>query len=376
MDSQIVIDARWLHSGIGTYVSGLVRSLGRDRNGLRLKTIVRQQDVGRFAPFCDEVEVVNTTIYTLREQIQIPWAARRCDLLHVPHYNAPLLYAGKLVVTICDLVHISEPSLRWTLKSWLYARPMLHLVARKADHIVALSAHVKAEIVERLGVSPAKVSVIHCGVDSQFRPLEPKDCAETVASELGITRPYILFVGNLKPHKNVPTLLRAFALLRSRRNFDHRLVVVGEDAQGTPELKQEASHLGLDSAVSFLPHVPDRLLPKVYGAADLLVVPSTMEGFGLPVVEAMACGTPVICSRAGSLPEVAGDAAEYFEAPSVEELAESIGRVLASPERQMVMRQKGLERVRHFSWEKCAKQHIEVYRQLLNGSEEKQAKEI
>jgi glycosyltransferase involved in cell wall biosynthesis len=177
--------------------------------------------------------------------------------------------------------------------------------------------------------------------------------------------PYLLYIGALKPHKNIPTLIRAFALLCGRKKVDQQLLIVGDDPKWKEGLVSLCSQLGIAERVSFVPRVGYELLPKVYAGADLLVMPSFIEGFGLPVLEAMACGTPVVCSRAASLPEVAGDAAEFFEPSSVDDLAAAIERVLDSPERQATLCQKGLERAKEFSWEECALRHCEVYRIAL-----------
>lgn len=367
MSREVVIDARWLYySGVGTYILNLLSRARRWSGGLALRALARRKDAARLAPFCDAVTVVDVPIYTLREQVAVPWAARRADLLHVSHYNAPLLHPGRLVVTIYDLNHITHPAIRNNLGAWVYFRPMFHLVARKAVRIITLSLHIKAQIVERLHVPPAKVTVIPLGVDAQFRPLEPGQAAERVRAALGVSCPYLLYVGNLKPHKNVATLLRAFARLRKRRALEHRLVLLGDDRVWKERLLALCGRLGIGENVAFLPPVSDDLLPFVYGAAELVVQPSWVEGFGLPVVEAMACGTPVVSSRGGALPEVAGDAAEFFDPSSEEDLADAIERVLDSAELQASLRRKGLERAKRFSWEDSARRHWEIYRELLS----------
>ena len=147
---------------------------------------------------------------------------------------------------------------------------------------------------------------------------------------MGITTPFLLYVGNLKPHKNVATLLRAFATVRKKNKLSHSLVIVGDDARWKQSVVKECARLGIREYTKFLPHVPQSLLPYIYAAAHLVVMPSTLEGFGLPVLEAMACGTPVIASAAASLPEVAGDAAPILIPQVPEELVTQIERILAS----------------------------------------------
>jgi glycosyltransferase involved in cell wall biosynthesis len=286
-------------------------------------------------------------------------------LLHSPHYNAPLLHRGNLVVTIHDLIHVTDPRFKRTLAARFYAWPMFHLVARRADRIIANSEFTKQQIVEHLAVPPAKVSVAYLGVGSHFCPQDRKQAFVRVSPLLGLKRPYVLFVGNLKPNKNVKTLIRAFSQMCAHRDFGHQLVILGDDRKWKAGLISECEKLGISDRARFVAHVPYEDLPWIYGAAEMLVMPSLIEGFGLPVLEAMACGTPVVCSRAASLPEVAGDAAEYFEPTRVDDLANALERVLGSRELQETLRRKGRERVGLFSWEECARRHYEAYRQVL-----------
>jgi glycosyltransferase involved in cell wall biosynthesis len=363
--TKIVIDARMLATGIGTYLFNILTSLKGNTPGLSIRALTYVNDVARVQPLCDEVRVVRAPIYSIREQFEIANAARGAGLLHVPHYNAPLLYRGKLLVTIHDLTHIVDATFKRTMASMVYARPMLNLVVRKADHIVTNSEFTKNQIVERLRVSPAKITAIHLGVSPHFCRRDHQEGAARVAGALGLNRPYLLFVGNLMPHKNLKTLIRAFALLRARKVLEQELLIVGDSRRWRTRFLSEPQKQGVAEVVRFVPHVSYEMLPWVYAAADLFILPSFIEGFGLPVLEAMACGTPVVCSRAASLPEVAGDAAEYFDPSSAEDLAAAIERVLNSRERQTELRQKGVERAKQFSWDECARRHGEVYRNLL-----------
>src|SRR6266404_7837674 len=365
MARNVTIDARWLAGGIGTYTKELLAGICQSPDGFEVQAIARQRDAKLVAQWCPRVKVVNMSTYTLGEQLAVPWAAKGCDLLHIPHYNAPLLHRGPLLVSILDLIHITDPVYSRSLRSWVYARPMLNLVARKAEHIVTLSEYSKAQIVERLGVQAEKVTAIHCGVNGKFRCVDRKEAYAAVSEALGIQEPYLLFVGSLKPHKNISTLLQAFMLRRQRHDIPQRLLIVGDDARWKSLLLEECSRLGIRDTTTFVPYVSQELLPKVYAGADLLVMPSTVEGFGLPVLEAMACGTPVIASRTASLPEVAGDAAIYFDPASSEELGVQIERILHSPELQASLRNKGIQRAKQFTWRQSARQHIELYNRLL-----------
>jgi len=270
-----------------------------------------------------------------------------------------------LIVSIMDVIHLSLPARNRRFSSQFYARPMLNAVARKADHVVTVSSFSKGEIVRTLGIPESKITVIPCGVSDEYGvPCGGTQCS-SIVEDLGIQTPFLMYLGNLKPHKNVTTLLRAFAQLRQRKKLPHSLVIVGDDPRWKPSVVQECQRLGIPGCTVFLPYVAQSLLPSVYAAASLLVMPSTIEGFGLPVLESMACGTPVVASRAASLPEVGGDAALYFDPSSPEELAVQIERVLQSTNLRDSLRSKGIERAKQFSWRQAARKHSELYSQLL-----------
>jgi glycosyltransferase involved in cell wall biosynthesis len=367
MTKNVTIDARWLVGGIGTYTRNLLQEFGRYANGFDIQAIVRERDSASVRKFCDDVAVVDVPIYTVLEQWAVARASRRCDLLHVPHFNAPLLHRGPLVVSIMDVIHLNSPAYRGNWSTLLYARPMLNAVARKAEHVVTVSKFSKDQIVQTLNIPPSRVTVIPCGVGKEFTATISRGKFHEVAQVLGLQLPFVLYVGNLKPHKNVKTLLRAFAQLRRTKRLPHSLLIVGDDLRWKSQIVEECTNLGLRDCTVFAPEVPQSLLPGIYASADLLVMPSTLEGFGLPVLEAMACGTPVVASSAGSLPEVAGDAALYFEPMSVDDLAVQVERVLGSPSQQKTMRDLGILRAKEFSWEKAARCHIELYGDVLGS---------
>jgi glycosyltransferase involved in cell wall biosynthesis len=369
MERLVAIDARMLESsGIGTYLRNLLENLAAidSEHVFDVICLGKQllhglpQDRFRFVP-------AKSPIYSVSEQWEIARLARHAPVLHSPHYNAPLLYRGNLVVTIHDLIHITDPTFKRTSAARFYARPMFKLVARRAGRIIADSEFTKQQIVEHLAISPTKVVVVYLGVNGHFCPHDREQGILRVTSLLEPKRPYILFVGNLKPSKNLKTLIHAFSRICARKDVDHQLLILGDDRKWKAALVNECEKLGTGDRVLFAPHVPYEDLPWVYAAAEILVMPSLIEGFGLPVLEAMACGTPVVCSRAASLPEVAGDAAEYFEPTSVDDLAAALERVLGSRELQEALRRKGLERVKLFSWKECARRHCQVYREALGA---------
>jgi glycosyltransferase involved in cell wall biosynthesis len=360
---SLCIDARWIYSGIGTYTFNLMRELSQ-RGELELHGITHPQHQTALQPFFKSLSLVDVPIYSLGEQFAIARAARDFPVLHVPHYNAPLLRKGTTLITIHDLTHILDERFKNTLKSRVYARPMLRLGSKKAAHIFTVSEYSKRQIVEHLNVPAEKVTVTYNGVGPQFSPEPREQAVQTVQRECGITRPYILYVGNLKPHKNVDGLLRAFALVSSRTARGCELLIVGDDTTDGPALKKLASELGIAAATKFAGKISDEVLRSAYSAAELTVLPSFEEGFGLPVLESMACGTPVACSRAASLPEVGGSAAEYFDPHHIESMAVSIERLLHSSDMRGRLRQAGFSNAKRFPWSACADRHMKIYRQF------------
>ena len=360
--SSLCIDARWLYSGIGTYTLNLVRELSQRRE-LELHVLTLSQHEAALHRYCKSLSIVNAPIYSISEQFAVARAARPFPVLHVPHYNAPLMREGTLLITIHDLTHILDVRFRNTLKSRAYARPMMRLAARKAAHIFTDSEYSKRQILEHLDVPGEKVTVSYLGVGLQFFP-EPREKAkQTVQRECGVARPYVLYVGNLKPHKNVEGLLQAFALTWRRSAGAFELLIVGDDTSGGPVLRDLAAKLGITAATRFAGRVSDEVLRCAYSAAELTVLPSFEEGFGLPVLESMACGTPVACSRVASLPEVGGAAAEYFDPHDIESIAGTIERLLQSKDERACLRQSGFSNARRFTWAACADRHLQVYRQ-------------
>src|ERR1039457_1515638 len=361
--STLMIDARSVSTGLGTYTINLVRGLNKC-NDFTFRLITAPQGKPLPERLCDDIITVTAPIYSLREQFEIPWAARNCDVLHVPHYNIPLAYSKCLLVTIHDLNHILDRSFRRTVKSWVYAQPMLRWAALRADHIFTGSQYSKRQIMEHLGAADQKITVAYHGVSAHLFP-EPREQSRLeINRDFAFDGPYVLFVGNLKPNKNVAGLLNAFAKARARHALPHKLLIIGDDAVGRPAMLKLSLELGLEGTTVFVSRVTDVKLRSAYSGADVTVLPSFEEGFGLPVLESMACGTPVACSRAASLPEVGGSAAAYFDPHDIESMAESIERLLHLDDMRERLRQSGFANAKSFTWSACADRHMKIYRQF------------
>ena len=345
-------------AGVGYYALSLVRALARIQSGVELILVGADPAIDRIRGLERLPKAVVKNMNGLRrvawQQTGLPYLASRLglDLLHCPDFSRPLFCSVPVLNTIHDISYYA-PQPFFPLAQRTYKRTLARVAMGQSAGILADSKFTREEIHRRFRIDERKVKVVHLGVDKASREVE-KDA----------NSPYMLFVGTLEERKDVTTLIRAFTFLRSRAGIPHRLILVGKCGFGWKKIKRAIDASPFREDIEFRGYEKRQEVLRLYGAADLFVYPSVYEGFGLPVLEAMAWGTAVVCSRAASLPEVAGDAAEYFEPGSVEGLATAMGRVLGSPERQAELRRKGLERVKLFSWDECARRHLAVYREL------------
>ena len=237
------------------------------------------------------------------------------------------------------------------------------LFVRAAGAIIAVSHHTKRDLVEIYGAPPDKVHVVHEGIDAGFAPAAPAE-VQRVRGQYSPGRPYLLMVGTLEPRKNHAAALRTLARLKAQ-GFDHRLLIVGGGGWLFSPIGQMVEQLGLAGDVTFTGYVPAADLPALYTGADCVLLPSLYEGFGFPVLEAMACGAPVVCSNVSSLPEVAGDAALLVTPEDDEQIAAAVRLVLTQPALQAALREQGRVQAAHFRWERCATETVAVYQAVI-----------
>ncbi len=298
------------------------------------------------------------------EQAALPILARRAgvDVLHGPVNVLPLLATCPTVVTVHDLAFLRRPDLVPTGRRRYFAA-LAGASVRRAARVIAVSESTRADIVGYLGVRPEKVVVTHLAADDGFRPVTG-DALVAFQAEQGLVRPFVLSVGTIEPRKNLPALLRAFGSLAEE--LPHDLVLLG--AEGWMGGPIRAAWLELPAAtrerVRFVGFAPARALPAWYSAAAVLAFPSHYEGFGLPPLEAMSCGTPVVASNTSSLPEVVGDAALTVDPDDDAALAAALRRVLTEPALAADLRARGLARARRFSWAATAEATVAVYREV------------
>lgn len=290
------------------------------------------------------------------------------DVFHGPSFSIPLAKACPSVVTVHDLSwHYFPDSI--TRLTRLYFKALLPLVTRKADLIITDSKSSKVDIVERLSVPDEKVVVVYPGVSGAFRQVEDLARARKVKERYGIANDFILNVsGLITPRKNLKTLFKSYADLREKKAIDQQLVVVGTPAWSYKEIFQTVRDLDLERDIVFTGSVPLEDLVDLYNVADLFVFPSLYEGFGFPVLEAMACGTVVVTSNTSSLPELAGDAGILIDPLDAEELSAAIHGALEDQVKRKQMVVAGLKRVEQFSWEVAAEQMLGVYKSVVTAA--------
>ena len=370
--STIAIDARRIADfGIGTYVRGLVEALSRIDRARRYLLLAGPEGPDALPLLPGNFRWIEERApgYSLRELVTVTRTLRRerVDLFHAPHYVLPLALPCPAVVTVHDLIHLRFPEHRGRLEL-AYARWMIGRAVRRARRLLTVSESTAADLEREFGAPRERIAVVPNGVDERFRR-EPSDAAVGATLARHDLRPgYLLFVGNPKPHKNLARLLEAYGRLVRERPATPPLVLAGDrDGAGSPAAALVAQ-ARLGERVRRLGHLPADDLPALYRGALLLVQPSLWEGFGLPVAAAMACGTPVVAARRGALPEVAEDAAVWFEPEDVDALADAVAALADDPALRAELARRGRERAARFRWEETARRTLAVYDQVLAES--------
>ncbi len=362
------LDARTAHDhfpGVGRYTVNLARALvpGLDAS----ETLIVLRDPSRPSPWDlstlggARLRLVDMAVspFSAHQQWAVPRRLRQLNvgLYHSPYYLMPFRPGVDAVVTLHDLIPLCYPGYFTRLQRLIFALTV-RLAVRAARTVIVDSASTAADVQRLLRVPAQRVAVIPAAADPIFSP-QPADADAAVRGHLHLPPRYVLYVGSNKPHKNLPRLVEAWARLRPQAV---PLVIAGLWDARYLQARQRAEALQLGDAVRFAGAVRDDVLPALYRGATLFVFPSEYEGFGLPVLEAMACGAPVACSRAASLREVAGEAAAYFDPLGVESIADAIAGLLGDDSGRAELAQRGLERAAGFSWDETARRTLQVYR--------------
>ena len=365
----VVLDTRTANDhfpGIGRYVASLVGALQRVAPELDL-VLLREptaQATRLSLPALPGMECA-VSPFSIRQQWVVPRLLRKqsAALYHSPYYLMPYRPGAPAVLTCYDLIPLLYPEYYSAAQRLIY-RLAHRLALRATQAILSISEATRADLVRYFQVDARRIVVTPLAADARFAPSSPEHVAATCRKH-GLPQAYVLYFGSNKPHKNLTRLIQAWNLQRSAAGVgDSVLVIAGHWEPRYAEAKRLVEALGLKDRVIFIGAVDEADLPALYSGARLFVFPSLYEGFGLPVLEAMACGTPVVYSASSSLPEVAGDAGLTFDPGDVEALATTIQRVLANPDLRVHLRQRGLERAAQFTWDRTARATLEVYRTL------------
>ena len=364
---RVAIDARKLHDfGIGTYIRNILRQLARLDRETEYLLICQPRDRELALSLGDNfrVEVDTSPPYSFREQLSIPWTLlrTRARVLHEPHYVLPPLVRCKSVVTIHDCIHLRFPQYLPNRAALTYARAQMGSAARRSHRILTVSEASKRDILHYFPVHPEKITVIYNAIDERFAVPPPEEDVQRVAERYQLRDRFVLYVGNVKPHKNLERLIDAFHVLRQSPGLDDvKLVLIGDEISRYAALRRAVHRYNLHKFVRFLGFLSDETLAIVYRLARVFVFPSLYEGFGLPPLEAMASGTPVVTSNVSSLPEVTGDAALLVDPTVAEAIADAMRRILTDPAVAADLSARGLRRARAFSWEHAAARIRDIY---------------
>ncbi|MDE2851720.1 MAG: glycosyltransferase family 1 protein [Acidobacteriota bacterium] len=374
--ARIGIDARKVRDfGIGVYVTNLIHGLARVEGanetaaGNEYLLFVRPEDRDFAADLPPNFQCVveRSPVYSLREIGWMSWRIwrSRLDLYHATHYVLPAVVPCSTVVTIHDIIHLLYPGFLPNRAASLYAQGMFRHSVARADRIVAVSNNTRNDVLDYFSVDEDKVRVVYNGVEDRFRRPLPEDELRAALDEVGVRRPYLLFVGNPKPHKNLDRVIKAYAQAQARAGFDAPLVCVGARPGSDFKLERRARQVGIGDHIRLLGHVDGKLLPALYQGASLFLYPTLYEGFGLPVVEAMASGVPVITSNTSSLKEIAQGYAELVNPLEVKEIARAIERCMGNRNHAKQLADRAGERSARFRWEEAAESTLDIYREVL-----------
>lgn len=291
----------------------------------------------------------------------------KLDVIHYPFtVLSPMGLKTPTVLTFWDMQHDFHPEF-FSDEELKKRRAVYKPSAELATRIIVSAEFTKTCLVEKYGIDDRKIDVVYTGYGSEYQVIDDTDALESVKVKYGLNRPFLYYPAATWPHKNHKTLLAALKILKDRNAFDGMLVLTGIAKQGQDEILGEIGRLGLSEVVKLLGYLPYEDLPYLYNIARALVFPSLFEGFGIPLVEAMACGCPVVCSNMTSLPEVVGDAGILFDPYSAEDIAEKIHIVWNDETRRREIRANGLERAKLFNWDDAARHTNDIYKKAING---------
>jgi len=362
---RVGIDARLVYysqAGIGQYIIHLVNGLSRVNGETEYVLLQSRKDD---TTILQQTNFRRVSLWTPshhrleRYSLNVELVRLGLDVLHSPDFIPPHRPSCKSVITVHDLAFLLYPHFLTKESARYYGH--IDQAVRWTDHIISVSESTKRDTIQHLGVPEDKITVVYEAANPIFRPLDRAEARQQVLDRHGVDGPFVLFVSTIEPRKNVPTLLQAIYQLQQCYKEDVRLVLAGGKGWLFEDAFALVEELNLDSKVHFLGRVSSEDLLYLYNAAEMLAHPAFYEGFGLPPLEAMACGLPVIVSNVASLPEVVGDAGLLIDPQDQDELTVAMWRVLNDSTLGQEMREKGLRQAGRFSWERAARETQEIY---------------
>jgi glycosyltransferase involved in cell wall biosynthesis len=372
---KIAFDLRRIKNpGIGRYMKCLVEAVVESAPEHQYLLILPPGEEDAVVCRGDGVERLTPPMkyYSLREQIDLPRILRKhqADLLHSPHFNLPLVRVCPYVVTIHDVIYLACREDLPSQLGRLYYRAMMGAAVKRADRIITDSEYSKRDLQRFFRVEEDRMDVIYPGVDQTIRKTVESVKKREVQDRYGIVSSYLIYTGIYKLRKNHAGLLKSFKVFLEKGG-DAQLVIAGPMADGEATLRKMATDLGIAERVIFTGFVPDGDLPALYSGAQVYACPSLYEGFGFTVLEAMACGVPVVCSKETSLPEVAGAAALYADARNPQEFGNALYQAYRDQGLRAMLVSKGTSNVQRFQWRRAAEQTLAVYEKVAARNSER-----
>ncbi len=373
---KVAIDIRRMTEfGVGTYTRNIVRALGRLDQGNHYYLIGNPAKVSEFGPLPKNFQTIPLpeSETTVKGYMEFRASLRRlqCDVTHIPHlFSLPRNLCCPHVVTVHDVLeHMYGARDRSSLRRSLHFQ-FTRRVLKSANRIFAVSQFTKSEIEKLFGIPADQIEVIHNAIDERFLHGHASDAdRQMLAARYLVNSPFLLYAGSIRPHKNLVRIIEAFSALKAelekQNKFpDLKLIIIGDELSKHPDLRRTVIRGGVQNDVRFMGFVPIDVLRIFYDAAKVFVFPSLYEGFGLPPLEAMAHGTPVVTSNTSSLPEVVGKAAVLVNPENVFEIMRALYRVLVDQALRDKMKQRGYEQAKNFSWEMSARKILNAYEEV------------
>jgi glycosyltransferase involved in cell wall biosynthesis len=376
---KIAIDIRRMTEfGVGTYIRNIVRTLCRldhENEYFLIGPPVKVQEIGTLPANFHNIpaDAPERTFLGYRE-FRTALKRLNCDLVHIPNlFSVPRLMPCPYVMTVHDMLEHMSGAREQTGFWGTWHMQMTRQVLRGAARIIAVSNFTCTEIEKLFEIPSSRIEVVYNAIDERFLHghASPAD-RELIAERYQVTYPFLLYAGRISPHKNVVRMIEAFSALKTELERDQaypdlKLIIIGDDLSGNPDLRRTVVRSGVQNDVRFLGFIPIEVLRIFYDSAKIFVFPSLYEGFGLPPLEAMAHGTPVVTSNATSLPEVVGNAAVLVNPENVFEIMRALHRVLMDKSLRERMKERGYKQVTRFSWESSVRRVLEAYRQVAQG---------